>query len=246
MYNTNAVLDLGFLGHEIASQYKGVMIFPLVKNNEPLGAIAFYSTEIEAYGAEHIQLMESISQPASDAVFNALTFDHTERDALTDPVTGLANMRVLASQFYRDRARSQRSGMSVSVMVVKLNNLEGAVATTATTGTDLLSSMGLLIKDQLRETDMVGRHSPAGFTVLLPDSGGAEARRVHDRIRTAIANAGLSNSLSVGIGWAVSPEDGNTLDEVLQAAHLDCLAAEENLEDLIFIDRDDHLRVLPV
>jgi diguanylate cyclase (GGDEF)-like protein/putative nucleotidyltransferase with HDIG domain len=244
MYNTNAVLDLGFLGHEFASQYKGVMIFPLVKNNEPLGAIALYSTEIESYGAEHIQLMESISQPASDAVFNALTFDQTERDALTDPVTGLANMRVLASQFYRDRARSQRRGTSVAVMVVRLNNLEEDAARSASS--DLLTSMGLLIKEQLRETDMVGRHSATSFTVLLPDSGRDEARRVHDRIRMAMVNAGLANSLSVGIGWAVSPEDGNTMDEVLQAAHLDSIAGEESMKDLIFIERDDNLSVLPV
>jgi GGDEF domain-containing protein len=125
-----------------------------------------------------------------------------------------------------------------------LNNLEGDATRSA--DSDLLSSMGLLIKQQLRETDMVGRHSPTSFTVLLPDSGRDEARRVHDRIRMAMVNGGFANRLSAGIGWAISPEDGNTMDEVLQAAHLDSLADEESMKNILFLDPDDHLTTLPV
>jgi diguanylate cyclase (GGDEF)-like protein/putative nucleotidyltransferase with HDIG domain len=245
MYNTNPVLDLGFLGHELASQYKGVMIFPLVKNDEPLGAIALYSTEIESYGAEHIQLMESVSQPASDAVFNALTFDQNQRDALTDPVTGLANMRIIASQFYRDRARSQRRGTTVSMLVVRLDNMDEAASALATSNTQLLALMGVLIRQQIRETDLVGRHSANAFMVLLPDSGRSEASRVNDRIRSAIEKAGLTAKVSVSIGWAVSPDDGNTMDEVLQAAYLDCIGGGENIGVLALLDKEVKLTVGP-
>ncbi|HYM01223.1 MAG TPA: HD domain-containing phosphohydrolase, partial [Blastocatellia bacterium] len=89
MFNTNPVLDLGFLGAEEAAQYKAVLVFPLVKNRQSLGAIALYSAELETYSSEYIQLIESISQPVSDSIHNALAFEQAQRAALTDPVTGL-------------------------------------------------------------------------------------------------------------------------------------------------------------
>jgi diguanylate cyclase (GGDEF)-like protein len=187
--------------------------------------------------------MESVSQPASDAVFNALTFDQNQRDALTDPVTGLANMRIIASQFYRDRARSQRRGTTVSMLVVRLDNLDEAASALATSNTQLLMLMGVLIRQQVRETDLVGRNSTSAFTVLLPDSGRSEASRVNDRIRSAIEKAGLDAKLSVSIGWAVSPDDGTTMDEVLQAAYLDCVSPGENIGVLALLDRDAKLTV---
>ena len=108
MYNTNPVLDLGFLGAEAASQYKGVIVYPLVKNEEALGAIGLYSEEIESYGSDYIQLMESVAQPASDAVYNAISFEQAQRAAFTDPVTGLANLRAITTQYEHERARSER------------------------------------------------------------------------------------------------------------------------------------------
>ncbi|HKV42011.1 MAG TPA: HD domain-containing phosphohydrolase, partial [Blastocatellia bacterium] len=67
MFNTNPVLDLGFLKAGDAARYKAVMVFPLLKQDEALGAIALYSTDMDVYASEHIQLMESIVQPVSDS-----------------------------------------------------------------------------------------------------------------------------------------------------------------------------------
>jgi len=105
--------------------------------------------------------------------------------------------------------------------------------------------MGVLIRQQIRETDLVGRHSANAFMVLLPDSGRSEASRVNDRIRSAIEKAGLTAKVSVSIGWAVSPDDGNTMDEVLQAAYLDCIGGGENIGVLALLDKEVKLTVGP-
>src|SRR5262249_23941450 len=152
MYNTNPVLDLGFLGQDVAAQYKGVMVFPLVKNREALGAIAIYSTDIAAYGSEHIQLMESALQPASDAVYNALAFEQAQRAAFTDSVTGLPTMRALTAQFEREFARSQRVGESLSLIVVSIENLEEAAAAKGGGADQLLSQFSRILRNHVRET----------------------------------------------------------------------------------------------
>ncbi len=233
MYNTNPLLDLGFLGTEAASEYKAVIVFPLVKNQEALGAVALYSTELENYGSEHIQLSESVAQPASDAVYNALAFEQAQRAALTDPITGLANLRSLTNQFDRERARSHRLGTPLSLLVVTVNNLEEFAASTKSSTEQALLSFSKLLKQQVRETDLIARQSANSFIALLPDSGQAEASEVRQRLHDAIASASYAQTLSISTGSATSPGDGNSFEDLLQAAQIECMARCEGITDMV-------------
>lgn len=224
MYNTNPVLDLGFLGAATANSYKGVIVFPLMKNKEPLGAIALYSTDIAAYGSELIQLMESISQPASDAVYNALAFERAQRGAFIDSGTGLASMRALTAQFERERARNRRLGTSLSVVVVDFNNLDEARTVDNGSAEQLLAQLGRLVRQQVRESDIVARCSDNSLIALLPDSGQDQTTGVRARIREAAERGGFSISL----GSATMPDDSESLDELLRAARIDCSASRDS------------------
>lgn len=226
MFNTNPVLDLAFLGSETASEYKAVIVYPLVKNGEALGAIALYSTEIAAYGSEHIQLMESASQPASDAIHNALTFEQAQQAAFTDPVTGLASVRALTSQFERERSRSQRLGLPLSLVAISVTPLDAAVLI----GENVLNQLGRLIGQQVRETDLVARQSDDTFVVLLPESGQNDVSDVRRRIREAAEELAFAGGVCVSLGSATSPGDGSNFAELFRAATLDCVAGRDSLE----------------
>ena len=243
MYNTKPALDLGFLGADSANEYKGVMVFPLIKNQEPLGAIALYSTEIETYGVDHIQLMDSICQAASDAVYNAIAYEQAQRDALTDAATGLANMRALTTQFERERARSQRLGTPLAMVLLSLNNTSELSARVGAGTESVLAGLGNLVKNQVRETDLVACYSTNMLIALLPDTGLAEVSDVRARIRQAVYKMGQGAGLQISLGSAVSPGDGNSLDELLQAAKIDSIAGLEALTtfgSLGFSDKPDH------
>ncbi len=230
MYNTNPVLDLGFLGVEEASRYRGVIVFPLVKNQEALGAIALYSTEMTAYGSEHIQLMESVSQPASDAVYNALTFEEAQRSTFHDPATGFASKRGLATHFDREFARSQRLGTPISLITASINNLEEAAAEKGVSVEQMVAHLGRLMKQQVRETDVLAHHTGNLLVALLPDSGQAEATEARARMRGAVQTGEFL--VSISFGSATSPGDGDSFDTLLEAALLDCNASRESLEML--------------
>ena len=221
MFNTNPVLDLGFLGPDVGAEYKGVIVYPLARNNEALGAIALYSDEIETYGAEHIQLMESISQPASDAVYNARAFEEAQRSALIDQVTGLATMRALTAQFERERGRGLRKGTPISLLIVSLDNIDQIKEASA----ELIGAAGKVIAAQLRGTDLVARQSSNRLLLLLPESGLPETTEVRTRIRRALKEH--FEELSVNMGSACIPGDGESFDELLDAAKMDCSASRE-------------------
>ena len=227
MYNTNPVLDLGFLGTTIASEYKGVMVFPLVKSIV-IGAIALYTTEIEAYSSQHIQLMESISAPASDALYNALAYEQAQRAANSDRITAPAQIRELTTQIGRERARSQRCGTPLSLIVISISNLNELVARGNATK-QILSRLGELIKEQVRETDMVAPHTDNAFVAVLPDSGQQEADEVSIRIREAIARMPGTGDLQVCLGSATSPGNGDTFEDLLQVAQSGCIEGRHTM-----------------
>jgi len=232
MYNTNPVLDLGFLGPDTASAYKGVVVFPLVKNSEALGAIALYSTEIAAYGSEHIQLMESISQPASDAIRNALTFEQAQRGSFADAPTAIASERALISQFEREQMRSRKLGSPLSIIVVSASPFDFANVDSEDSREQALAQLSRLTKKQLRETDLVARFAGDTLIALLPDSGQIEASEVCSRIARETVIGGLGHESSVSVGAATSPDQGDSFEELLHAARaasFDCVATVSDL-----------------
>jgi diguanylate cyclase (GGDEF)-like protein len=230
MYNTNPVLDLGFLGQEVAARYKAVMVFPLVKEHEALGAIAVYSTDLSAYGSEHIQLMESALQPASGAIHNALAYEQAQRHAFTDNVTGLPSMRALGAQFDRELARSQRVGESLSLVIVGLQNVEEAAASRGVGIDQFLAQFARLLRQHVREADLLARYSANTFVALLADAEQDDAIEVRRRIRDSVAELQYSAPVSVALGSATSPADGKSFDDLFAAAHLDLMANQDSLE----------------
>ena len=238
MYNTNPVLDLAFLGAETASAYKGVVVFPLIKNGEPLGAIALYSTEIAAYASEHIQLMESISQPASDAIRNALTFEQAQRGSFTD-ATGLANERALMSQFERERALSRKLGTPLSLLVINVNQFGFASGDGENCREEALTQLCRLTRKQVRESDLVARYESDSLIAVLPDSGQSAASEVCSRIGREIVLAGLANDSSVSVGTATSADGGDSFEDLLQTARtasIDCVGTMSNMAFLAYAD----------
>ncbi len=231
MYNTNPLLDFGYLEINEASKYKGIMVFPLCKNNEALGAIAIYSMEIETYSSEFIQLMDSISQPASDAVYNAIMFEQAQKAASTDSLTGLANTRGLAAQFEQAKLRCRQIGQPMSVLFISLNNFDEVKSGSLAPAAHPLVGLGKLLKQQVLEKELVAKYWDNALIALLPEKGKKETADTRRRIEQAV-NAAKQLNLSVSIGSATSPDDGEGFEDMLQAAQMDCIANRTSFDFL--------------
>ncbi|HET9530825.1 MAG TPA: GGDEF domain-containing protein, partial [Blastocatellia bacterium] len=201
--------------------------------------------EIESYGSDYIQLMESVAQPASDAVYNAISFEQAQRAAFTDPVTGLANLRAITTQYEHERARSERMGTSLSLLVIRVSDLSEAAGQNSSHVNQLIAEIGETIKSQIRETDLLARYSDTGFLALLPDSGQNAAVEVRSRIREALRNLVSSRRISISMGTAVSPQDGTRFDDLLQSAQIDCAASYDSLADLTPLEFGDLATIRP-
>jgi diguanylate cyclase (GGDEF)-like protein len=66
--------------------------------------------------------------------------------------------------------------------------------------------------------DTAARFGGDEFALILPETGGEAANLVAQRIRESFANDGKKPKLSVSVGLALYPRDGEKLDILLGAA----------------------------
>src|SRR5438445_13436167 len=69
-----------------------------------------------------------------------------------------------------------------------------------------------------RDIDTAARYGGDEFAVVLPETGVEAANQVARRICDSIANDGMGPLLSVSIGVAVYPHDGERIETLLRAA----------------------------
>jgi hypothetical protein len=117
-------------------------------------------------------------------------------------------------------ARMARYGRPASVVVIRLRM-------TAPGSDRFASRVGEIVRELARETDRVTRAAADRFHVLLPETDGAEAETLLDRVRQACADR-VVGRLGVEVrvvGAAASPGRGETLRDALRAAQLEVGAA---------------------
>jgi diguanylate cyclase (GGDEF)-like protein/PAS domain S-box-containing protein len=104
-----------------------------------------------------------------------------------DPLTGLFNRRRFEGELSRQVAFNSRYGPTGAVLVVDLDHFKYVNDTLGhSVGDELIARVGTLLRDRLRETDVVGRLGGDEFAILLPAADEDQARRVGEDIVSAV------------------------------------------------------------
>ena len=144
--------------------------------------------------------------------------------ARTDAKTGLLNAAAWQREADAEVARAQRAGSPLALLLVdvdhfkRVNDSHGHLI-----GDEVLRALATELRQQVRESDVVGRFGGEEFTVLLPRTDGAGAYRIAERLRASaarlsVAAADATISVTVSIGVAVLGQHGRDLFELLAAA----------------------------
>jgi diguanylate cyclase (GGDEF)-like protein len=137
----------------------------------------------------------------------------------TDPLTGLANYRRLIDAIELEIKRYRRSGRPFAILLLvldglkKLNDTHGHMV-----GSRALCRLAEVLRAHCRQVDTPGRFGGDEFAVVLPETTSAQAQQIATRIRERIASDGENPPISVAVGSAVFPDDGESIEKLLSAA----------------------------
>ncbi|WP_269584364.1 diguanylate cyclase [Roseibium sp. Sym1] len=144
--------------------------------------------------------------------------------ALHDPLTGLANRRLLEDRMHQLAAMCERSGAGFEIFYVDLDafkpvndNYGHAV------GDQLLIEVGQRLQNQIRQTDTVARVGGDEFIVLTPGNMRREEKktflhRLGEKVAQVFEYSGALIDVRASIGSASYPGDAATVEDLLRVA----------------------------
>jgi diguanylate cyclase (GGDEF)-like protein len=185
-----------------------------------------------AFSTDESEILEILVTQAETALENSRLYGEIERQATSDPLTGLANQRYVRERLRQEVSRAHRTGASFSLLMLDLddfklvNDRHGHQV-----GDDVLRRFAELLERHLREgVDLAARYGGDEFLVLLPDVGEASAGTGRDaaltiaeRVRFSLEQTELlvgdrSVTLTVSVGVARYPDDADDEETLVRAA----------------------------
>lgn len=155
----------------------------------------------------------------------------TENELSLDELTGFYQRKVWKMECTHALAHAKREGEKVAVMFVDVNNLKKMNDTkpwgSHGLGDKYIKSVSNVLKENVREEDIIGRFGGDEFVVFLPQATIDNAKIVEERIKSHLDSVLKSSSdfeavppeikLGVSIGFSFWNGEDN-LDKLIQDA----------------------------
>ena len=203
-------------------------IAPLLAGDEFLGAVAAnFRTESGAGRGTSADLrsrLGGIADLSVTAFQNTRLLERISHMAWHDDLTGLPNRRLLEDRVSQELVRARRVGEGVCMFFVDLDRFKNVNDTYGhAAGDQLIRQVAERLCATVRRQDTVARLGGDEFAVLLPgltDRDAVEhlARRSLEALHTPYLIAGQEVLASASIGIALTPDHGDTFDELLSRA----------------------------
>ena len=197
----------------------------LVGGPEYLGAISIARRDAE-FTREEEELLEYLAGQAVVSIENASLHETVERQAVTDELTGLANVRALASILTRELERSRRFDSPLSLVMLDIDDFKMVNDTHGhPQGDEVLAQVAGVLRAHSRDIDAPARYGGEEMVVVVPGTDSEGAARLAERMREAIertqvagVGGGPALSVTASFGVASVPESASDRDTLIAAA----------------------------
>ncbi len=134
-----------------------------------------------------------------------------EREATTDPLTGLLNRRGFEDQLKIEKKRSDRYGHRFLAVYIDIDNLKAINDLQGHDhGDKMIISVTEMIKRNCRSTDFAARVGGDEFIIIFTETGEDEAEAIVERLRSEADN--------ISIGYCQYHGDAIPMDGVMRIA----------------------------
>jgi diguanylate cyclase (GGDEF)-like protein len=205
---------------------RSMVVVPLIHLGSAVGALKVFWATPEGFSAGDITVLGVLSDLIAAAMFHATKFgaDELFRQATTDSLTGLANRALFLDRLRNAVVRAKRAGARVGVLVLDMDGLKpindryGHRA-----GDAAIKEFAARIAAAARQSDTVARFGGDEFAVLLSEvtsreQAGMARDRINSRCDGPFLFEGRLLEIGASVGLAVSPDDGNEPESLLEHA----------------------------
>jgi diguanylate cyclase (GGDEF)-like protein len=214
--------------------------FPLFKNAEAIGVVAFQSGDLNAFTPDLIELLQRLADNISFAFAN---FDRVDEKARTDErinylathdgLTDLPNRVMFGELLKVSIETSRRHDRQFALLFIDLDRFKIINDTLGhAEGDALLVKMSERFRDSVRASDVVARLGGDEFVIILQEIADHQqvaniARKVLSAATKSVLLSGQECRITASIGVAVFPADGDDEQTLVQNADMAMYLAKD-------------------
>jgi len=183
---------------------------------------------------EKQELAEALAAQVGMALANLRLRETLHQQSIRDALTGLYNRRYL------------EGALPLAVFMLDVDHFKNFNDTWGhDAGDAVLRALGHALRDNCRQADIACRFGGEEFTLVLPDADLPAARewaeRLMQRVRTMEVKAGGQSlpKITVSMGLALLPADGDDAETLLQAADLALYDAKHAGRDRLVVSGEE-------
>jgi len=227
-----------YLNKEAVQNYKDYPIIKMLKSEEvvliPLKAknkingiiVADNFITKESITKDDIRMLTMLANQAGLAIENSQLYEKTVMLAHMDSLTELWNHGYFQYLLQVELEKSKATNTGLCLIMVDIDDFKIYNDTLGhQAGDGILRELAGLLKNQSRKMDHVCRYGGEEFTVLLPQTQKKEAFLIAERLRLDIEKHFFvheeilpGKKLTVSVGLASFPEDGDFASEIIAAS----------------------------
>ncbi len=207
---------------------KNSLVFPLSIDGDKIGVLSFYDSEENEYGAEQMNILKSLSKFLAPAIKNTFLNSTYRGKVYTDLLTGLPSTDYLFISFEREALRAQESFKKMVAFRLELIDFDEVKRNYGMhVRRKIIISAARYLKEHVRSKDLSVRFGFHEFIVLIPSLESKDIPVIVKRTKEQLSrmnlnvskSAATSMSVKVRIGHAIYPDDGETIESLLNIAN---------------------------
>jgi len=161
---------------------------------------------------------------------------------ILDNETGAYNNRYFVHRLKEEMSRAKRNSYPLSLALMNVDHLGEMNASSPQVRSEALRKVVVLLKQYLREEDIMARLDGTVFAFLLPDMPGEKAKETMEKLQTRIAwtpleieKSGIKLNLTGTAGVVAYQYNGDRQDELLALATRALEEAEASNYEKVFL-----------
>ena len=156
---------------------------------------------------------------ALDITERKKTEEEIRHQATHDGLTGLVNYREFYCDLEKEVRRAERSHHAFGLLLLDLDDLKGINDRLGhLAGNRALRRLACIMQENCRVSDVAARYGGDEFAILLIDADAERVQQIAQRIANRLSEQPDEPRLSVSIGSANYPEDGQSPQDLLEVA----------------------------
>lgn len=201
----------------------------------------------QKFSSNDMDVFNILVNMISISVSNAQTYEEVKNLSLTDAMTDLNNYRYFEDRLKEEINRGRRNKSPVSMIMLDIDHFKNYNDTLGhQAGDEALRSVGWILKNAVREEDIVNRYGGEEFCIILPGITKDVIPVLAERIRSKIEeypfykeNVQPGGRLTVSLGGSSFSEDADNFEDLVYKADQAMYRAKTSGRNKLVIYNDD-------